>query len=232
MHISVERAHERGRTRLSWLDSKHSFSFGGYHNAHRMRFGALRVLNDDLVAAGNGFSPHEHSNMEIVTIIVSGTLEHKDSTGGGGRLRRGDVQAMTAGTGVTHSEMNPSIRTACHFLQVWIQTRKLGAKPEYDTRKFTLKRNQLATLAGPGGLGINANARILRAKTDRGRTITHLTTLGRGTFVFLIAGMVELDNEILHAGDSASITDAKEVIISAKSQSDVLVIDVPMAGKT
>ncbi len=201
--ITVRPASGRGQTNLGWLDSRHTFSFGGYHDADQMGFGDLRVLNDDHVEPGGGFGTHGHRDMEILSFVLSGSLEHKDSMGTGSVLRPGDVQRMSAGTGVTHSEFNPSKRAPVHFLQVWILPDRTGIEPEF-----------------------HQDASVYRAALEAGQSAEHRPAPGRRVWLQVARGAVTLNGVALKEGDGASVTGERSLTLAGQSPSDVLLFDL------
>ena len=225
----------RGAGRIGWLDSKHTFSFGRYYNPEMMGFGPLRVINDDILAPSRGFGTHPHDNMEIFTYVVSGALEHKDTTGGHAVLRRGDVQAMSAGSGLAHSEMNPSATEPVRLLQIWIEPDRQGHTPRHAERRFddAAKRNRLVVMASPDGAGgslpIHQDARILATVLDSGAAVTHALAPGRSAWVQVVMGSVSLNGTPLGPGDGAAITDEQALTIAATEPAEVLVFDLPFA---
>lgn len=237
MPISVFPSASRGHVKQDWLESWFSFSFANYYNPQRMGFGALRVLNDDIIDAGTGFDMHPHANMEIVTIPLEGGLRHKDSSGGEGVIKAGDVQIMSAGTGIVHSEHNASHQFAAHTLQIWVLPEKIGIKPRYDQKVFAPdgRRNQWQTLVSPqansGALWINQNAYFSRIELEAGKSITYAThDPANGVFLFVIEGSVTVEDKMLFRRDAAEITDIVEVELKAQEFSDLLAIEVPMVS--
>ena len=230
--ITVRPASGRGQTNLGWLDSRHTFSFGGYHDADQMGFGDLRVLNDDHVEPGGGFGTHGHRDMEILSFVLSGSLEHKDSMGTGSVLRPGDVQRMSAGTGVTHSEFNPSKRAPVHFLQVWILPDRTGIEPEYEQRSFPEeeRRGLLRLVASrdgrEGSVSIHQDASVYRGALEAGQSAEHRTAPGRRVWVQVARGAVTLNGVALKEGDGASVTDERSLTIAGQSPSDILLFDL------
>ena len=186
---------ERGQTRLPWLDSRHSFSFGEYYDPRHMGFGALRVINEDWVAPAGGFATHGHRDMEIVTYVIEGALEHKDSLGNGSIIRPGEVQRMSAGTGIRHSEFNPSQTQGVHLLQIWIQPDRQGLQPSYEqkTAPRAARDGRFVRIAGPGEdavVGIHQDARILAAEVAPGVAVAHDPGPGRRAWVQVVRGSV------------------------------------------
>lgn len=210
MSLQTHHANSRGRTTTNWLESYHSFSFNEWYDPTRMGFGNLRVLNDDIIAPGAGFPPHSHRDMEIVTILLSGTLEHRDSTGGHGIIKAGEVQHMSAGTGVTHSEYNASNTEPVHLLQLWIVPNKKGITPSYSQKKFHLTKNKLVPVAGDEGLHMHADATIYLVELE-----DSIAFNGKN-YVFVIDGEIEVNKEKLHKGDAVGIDEEIEITGSGK----------------
>lgn len=228
--IQVRRADERGLTETDWLRSRHSFSFGDYHDPRHMGLGPLRVLNDDVVQGGGGFPTHGHRDMEIVSYVLEGAMEHRDSAGHQHVIRAGEVQFMRAGTGVEHSEMNASPAEPVHFLQIWFLPRTRGQPPAYDQRKVEFPVQGWATLASPagelGGLPIDSDAVLLAAKLQGGQRLGHVVHGGRQTYVFVIEGAVAVGGEQLRRGDAALVRDGV-VGVKPSEASHVLLFDLP-----
>jgi redox-sensitive bicupin YhaK (pirin superfamily) len=234
-NINIIRAHERGRSRLGWLDSYHSFSFGEYYNARRMGFGPLRVINDDIVSGGSGFGTHPHRDMEIVSIPLRGALAHKDSMGHTETIVVDEVQAMTAGSGITHSEFNPSAHDEVNFLQIWLLPRKTGLPPAYGQKKFAREDAQKAWqilvdgVSNNGALRINQDARIARRFVTAGEKIDYrLAAPQRGLYLMLIEGAVAVAEEELDRRDALELSGGSEISITAREDSYLLAIDVPL----
>ncbi len=230
--ITLRPANQRGRTALDWLDSRHSFSFGDYYDPAHMGFRSLRVINDDRVAAGGGFGRHPHRNMEIVTSVLEGALEHRDSLGTGSVIRAGDVQRMTAGTGIYHSEFNPSEDGPVHLLQIWLLPEELNLRPGYEQRSA-------AELAGGGPLRLLASrdgrdgsvtvrqdADLFAARLGAGEAVTHRLRPGRGAWVQVTRGAVELNGRPLRPGDGAAVEDEAELRLTAAEPAEALVFDL------
>jgi redox-sensitive bicupin YhaK (pirin superfamily) len=229
VHIPAE---SRGLTKLDWLNSRHSFSFGGYYNPKRMGFGELRVLNDDTVAPGKGFGMHFHDNMEIVTFVLKGSLEHKDSTGGEGILKAGQMQRMTAGKGIQHSEFNPSQSELVHFLQIWVIPETQDLEPEYEQKDYAplLEPGQLTVLVSPqkqeNTLFIHQNVRFSMARMNKGTALNYpVSSQSNGVYLFLIEGEVRIGEELLKAGDAAEVTKAAQIALVSAQPSLVLFIE-------
>lgn len=227
-------AGDRGRTALGWLDSYHSFSFGEYYDPSRIHFGALRVLNDDTVAGGAGFGTHPHRNMEIVSIPLEGIIMHKDSMGHAEALRPGEIQVMSAGTGITHSEYNGSSDNELRFLQLWIIPNAAGVEPRYQQISIAdLPRNAGHVVVGPKDSGsplwMHQHAWLSVAHLDAGKQVLYQTKRdGNGVYVFVVSGTVEVAATRLQQRDAAGITDATSTTIQAVTDCYVVIIDVPM----
>ena len=229
-------ANERGHANHGWLDAHHSFSFANWYDPSKMHFGALRVLNDDIVKGGTGFGKHPHDNMEIITIILDGTLAHKDSMGHEQTIVPGEVQVMSAGSGVFHSEYNHDPHKSVNVLQTWIFPNKRNVEPRYDQRAFDEadRRNQLQMLVSPidnddAGLKIHQDAWIYRTKLDAGQSVSHkLHSKGHGAYIFVIEGQVEIEGNTLNKRDAIGVSDAEAYEIKAGADSDVIVFEVPM----
>jgi hypothetical protein len=226
---------ERGHVNLGWLNSFHSFSFGQYYDPKKVHFGALRVLNDDSVSGGGGFGTHPHDNMEIVTIPLEGNLAHKDSTGNEGIIRKGDVQIMSAGTGIRHSEYNASSTEFARFLQIWVFPKLQNIKPEYGQKSFDLngRKNKWQFVVSPDGedqgLNINQDARFSLADIKAGSSLSYnMKWKNSGLYVFVIEGEIKIGNQLLSLRDALGITDTENVILEAGSDSQVLAIEIPM----
>lgn len=212
MTITIRKAEERGRADFGWLDSRHTFSFGHYYDPGHMGFGPLRVINDDRVAPGGGFPTHPHSDMEIVSYVLEGALEHKDSMGTGCVIRRGDVQRMSAGTGIRHSEFNASDALPVHFLQIWIIPEKKGLKPTYEQKAFAdeEKRGRLRLIASQdgreGSVTVQRDVSLFAALLGNGQAVSHELAPRRGAWVQVASGSILLNGETLNEGDAASVT--------------------------
>lgn len=230
--ITIRRAKDRGHADHGWLNTNHSFSFGQYHDPEHMGFRSLRVLNDDIVAPGKGFPTHPHRDMEIISYVLEGAMEHKDSTGGGGVLRNGDVQCMTAGTGVTHSEFNHSKLEPVHFLQIWIIPEREGLEPAYEQKHFAAsdRSNCLCVIASPdereASLRIHEDVVVYAAMLDEGAAVKHKLATGRHGWVQVARGDIILNGEKLSTGDGAAISDEAELQIAANAQTELLLFDL------
>ncbi len=226
-------ADSRGLANHGWLISRHSFSFASYYNPDRVNFGALRVLNDDIVKPGMGFGTHPHDNMEIISIPISGSLAHKDSTGREQEIKTGEVQIMSAGSGIEHSEYNYSKKEAVNFLQIWILPKKKNIKPRYDQKDFSqvLNHNELVTVVSPeneNALWINQDAEFSLGRLKTGTTIRHkLKFKDNGIYAFLIDGEVEINKTKLQSRDAVGFFDLKEITVDIHKESTLLLIEVP-----
>lgn len=236
MNKTIHRAETRGHANHGWLDTHHTFSFAGYYDPQRVHFGALRVLNDDTVAPGEGFGTHPHDNMEIVSIALEGALRHGDSMGNMQVLRPGEIQVMSAGTGITHSEMNASATEPVKFLQIWVLTDAQGHTPRYNQLELApARRNELRTIVAPEGRGdehvgwIHQDAWFSTLDLDKDHTVEYrMKTSGHGAYVFVIEGNVKLADEELGPRDGVGITDTDEFLIKGDTDARVLIIEVPM----
>ena len=227
--LQIRPSEERGHNRLSWLDSRFTFSFDQYHDPNHVHFRALRVLNEDVVAPGQGFGMHPHRDMEILTWILDGAIEHRDSSGGSGIIRPGELQHMSAGTGVLHSEFNPSKKDPAHLLQIWLLPERNGLKPEYDQLSFTNEelRNQFHHVAGPQApVTIHQDADLFIARLDKGVETKHSLKDGRHAWVQVARGAVRLNGTDLKAGDGVAISNERQVRIQAKETAEVLLFDL------
>lgn len=230
--IKVRHAGERGKTRASWLDSNHTFSFNRYYDARWSGFRDLLVINEDFVAPAQGFGTHSHDNMEILSYVVEGALEHRDSAGGSGVLRPNELQRMSAGTGVSHSEFNPSETGATHFLQIWILPEQDGLRPEYEQRSFPeSERRERLRLIGSragsdGSVTIHQNVKVYDASLAAGNVVSHQLDRDRYAWIQVIKGIVTVNGTTLGPGDGASISDATDLSIEATEASEILLFDL------
>ena len=232
MTIHVLHSAMRGRADHGWLQSRHSFSFADFYNPQQMGYRSLRVINEDVVQGGTGFPTHPHRDMEILTYIVDGALEHKDSTGGHSIIRRGEVQRMTAGTGVRHSEFNASKSEPVHLLQIWLLPDERNLAPGYEQKLFTdaEKQNRLLPLVSPDGrdgtLKIHQDAFLFASVLEAGQTVVHPLAKGRGAWVQVIKGELTANDQAIAAGDGAAIEDADTVSIRADQASEFILFDL------
>jgi len=231
--IRIRPAAARGHTRLGWLDSLHTFSFGDYRDPAQLGFRNLRVINEDRVAPGKGFAPHGHRDMEILTLVLSGALEHRDSLGNGSVIRPGEVQRMSAGTGITHSELNASASEPVHFLQIWIEPDRAGLAPGYEQRAFasaggTSELQLLASQDGrDGSLRLNARAELHAARIAAQDSLAFAPRLARSAWLQVIRGELSVAGFSLAEGDGAALEGERELELRAKEPSELLVFDLP-----
>jgi len=231
--ITLRRSHERGHADHGWLKSAHTFSFANYYDPEYMGFRVLRVINDDYVAPSAGFPTHGHKDMEIVTYVLSGALEHKDSMGNGSVIRPGDVQRMSAGTGVQHSEYNASSAEQVHLLQIWILPSRNGIRPGYEQKTFpeSEKLGKLRLVASPdgadGSVTIHQDARIYASILDPGNSATHALAPGRHAWVHVASGELELNGKTLGSGDAAAVSAEDSIRFTGKEKTELLLFDLP-----
>jgi len=228
--VYLRRSHERGPSDLGWLQSRHTFSFGSYYDPDHMGVSMLRVINDDQVRAGAGFATHSHQDMEIISYVKQGTIEHKDSMGNVEVLPAGEFQLMSAGTGVTHSEYNPSKTEALSFLQIWIQPAELGVKPGYQQKSFGLNKG-LTAIVSPDGrdgtLKIHQDAWLYQLRLDRGQIEQHTLDAGRTSYVHVISGNLGVNEHRLEAGDGIGLSDVAVIQFDAQEATEALLFDLP-----
>lgn len=232
MKITIRKASERGHADHGWLNSHHTFSFADYHDPAHMGFRALRVINDDHVAAGKGFGTHPHRDMEIFSYVLAGALEHKDSLGNGRVLTPGQIQLMSAGRGVTHSEFNPSPTEAAHFLQIWIQPRERGLAPSYTEWHPKPEHDSAAKVlvispdGRDGSATIHQDADIYRVRLASGENVTHELRAGRALWIQVASGALDLNGHALATGDGASTEDAGTLTLKATQPTELLLFDI------
>ncbi|MEN1679376.1 MAG: pirin family protein [Planctomycetota bacterium] len=230
--LLIRQAAERGHTDLGWLKSFHSFSFGGYYDQRHMGFRSLRVINDDKIAAGQGFPTHPHRDMEIISYVLDGALQHKDSTGRGAIIRPDDIQMMSAGTGITHSEYNPSRSDSNHFLQIWIKPSMRRVQPRYSDAKVTAdqKQNQWRKIAGPdgsdGAVSIYQDAHIYATKLTAGAEIDFTVEHGRHAWLQVARGRLEVNGASLGTGDAVATSRATQLHARAVEETDALLFEL------
>ena len=230
--ITVRPGSKRGSSKFDWLDSRHTFSFGDYYDPQQMGFSDLRVINEDRVAPGAGFPTHSHRDMEIITYVLEGALAHKDSTGASSVIRVGDVQRMSAGTGISHSEYNASQAEPVHFLQIWIIPNETGLKPGYEQRSFDLNKKigSWLLVAAPdardGALKIHQDAELLLSVLPKGEKLNYSLRVGREAWVQVGRGKVTLNGSLLGEGDGAAISSEQAVDLTANDQSEILLFDL------
>jgi quercetin 2,3-dioxygenase len=231
--MKIIRAKDRFHIESDWLSAYWLFSFDRYYDPDNMTFGPLRVFNHDTVAGGGGFPTHPHREMEIVTYVLEGALRHKDSTGGNGLIRAGEVQRMTAGTGVAHSEFNSSEDETVKLLQMWVLPERSGLKPSYEQKQFTVEQRTGALLPiasgqdAPGALKIHQDVTFYVSRLREGDRVTHELKPGRRAFLYMIGGEIMLNEERLSAGDQARVTDVTKLEIAGARESEVILIDLP-----
>ncbi|MEO8759291.1 MAG: pirin family protein [Bacteroidia bacterium] len=233
--VIIHKAETRGHANHGWLNAHHTFSFASYHDDQRVHFGELRVLNDDIIAGGMGFGTHPHDNMEIITIPLSGDLEHKDSMGNASVIKQGDVQVMSAGTGIQHSEKNHNKDKECKLLQIWVFPNKQNVTPRYGQISFNPaeRKNKWQQIISPNendaGLWIHQNAWFYLTDLDAGKELTHKLNLkGNGVYIFVMEGEVTVNNNPLQKRDGIGITGAETINLMANSNAEVLLMELPM----
>jgi len=231
--ITRRLAQDRGHAQHGWLDSYHTFSFADYYDPRHMGFRTLRVINEDRVQPGKGFGTHPHRDMEIISYVLEGALAHKDSLGTGSVIRPGEVQRMTAGTGVTHSEFNPSRTEPVHFLQIWLLPERAGLPPSYEQRAFPTeeKQGRLRLVASPdgreGSVTIHQAVDLYASLLAPGQAVTHRLTPGRHAWVQVLRGTIRLNDTALSAGDGAAASEEALLTMTATDPAEVLLFDLP-----
>ncbi len=231
--ITLRKSDDRGHAQHGWLDSYHSFSFADYHDPKHMGFGPLRVINEDRILPGTGFGTHGHRDMEIISYVLQGSLAHKDSMGNVKSIPPGDVQRMSAGTGVMHSEFNHAPGEVTHFLQIWIEPSVRGIAPSYEQKAFPEadKRGRLRLVAAPGGedgaVTIHADARVYAGLFDGAESTRLALAPGRKAYVHLVRGALSVNGQALSGGDAAKLESESEVLLEAGREAEVLVFDLP-----
>ena len=230
--INIRRSNERGGGNYGWLNTQHTFSFDQYYDPRFMGFRSLRVINEDVVAPGEGFPTHPHRDMEIITYVLEGALEHRDSLGTGSVIRPGDGQRMSAGTGIRHSEMNASAHEPVHLLQIWIMPDKSGHKPSYEQKAFPNeeKQGKFRLIAGPdgkdGSVTIHQDAKLYVTLLKPGEEVTHKLADGRHAYVQVAKGAVELNGQLLNQGDGAAASNESKLNIKGTQDAEVLLFDL------
>lgn len=231
----IHRSDTRGHANHGWLDTYHTFSFANYYDPERVHFGSLRVLNDDTVDAGMGFGKHPHDNMEIITIPLEGDLEHKDSMGNSSVIRYGDVQVMSAGTGILHSEFNANPDRPVKLLQIWVFPNEKNVKPRYDqiTLNADDRKNKFQQILSPDpddeGVWIHQNAWFSLGSFEKGRTADYkLRKSGNGVYIFVIKGDATINGQLLNSRDGMGIQDIENIQMTADSDSEILLMEIPM----
>lgn len=230
--LNIRKANERGHANLGWLDTHHTFSFADYYDPNHMGFADLRVINDDVIAPGRGFGTHPHRDMEIITYVLEGALEHRDSMGNGSVMRPGDVQRMSAGTGVTHSEFNHSKEEPVHLLQIWLLPDRKDHKPGYEQKHFTDddKRGRLRLIASndgdDGSVAVHQDVRVYAALLDGEEAVSHEVEQGRVAWVQIARGTVAVNGQTLEAGDGAAIEAPGSLEFTDGKQGEILLFDM------
>ncbi len=231
--LAIRDADDRGHANHGWLDSYHTFSFGGYYDRQHMGVSNLRVINDDTVSPGGGFAEHGHNDMEIISYVLDGTLEHKDSMGNGSVIRPGDVQRMSAGTGVTHSEYNHSSSEPVHFLQIWLQPNAMGVEPSYDQRRFPVedRRGRWVLLVSPdgrdGSIATHQDALMFGSLLASGEILEYRFDAGRQGYLHLARGQLRVGNVTLRRGDGLKVQRHELLELKGIEDSEVLLFDLP-----
>lgn len=230
--IAIRKASDRGHANHGWLDTYHTFSFGGYRDPDHMSFRSLRVMNEDVIQPGEGFGVHPHHDMEIVTYVLEGALEHRDSMGNGEVLRPGEFQRMSAGTGITHSEFNPSANDPVHLYQIWLFPEQKGIEPSYEQKRFeeSERINRLRLVASrdaeQGSLRIHQDARIYLSSLDAGRSVTHELAPGRHAWLQVLRGSVTFAGQELTAGDGAAVSEQQALEVQAATPAEIMLFDL------
>lgn len=228
--IIIRPGNERGQTRLDWLDSRHSFSFGDYYDPSHMGFRSLRVINDDWIGPGGGFGMHPHRDMEIITYVLEGSLEHRDSLGTGSVIQPGEVQRMTAGTGIRHSEFNPSEKTPVRMLQIWLLPERNGLKPAYEQKNFSANGSGLRFVAArdgrDGAVTVHQDVNLFASRLNQGEKVQHRLEGGRHGWVQVAKGEIILNGHRLKDGDGAALSDEPGVEVTAQTPMEFLLFDL------
>ncbi len=230
--LTLRKAESRGRADHGWLSSHHTFSFADYHDPKHMGFGPLRVINDDTVAGGGGFPPHAHRDMEIISYVIEGALQHQDDLGNGSVMKPGDVQRMSAGRGVTHAEFNASKTDPVHFLQIWILPSRAGLPAGYEQKFFAAseKQGKLRLVASPdgadGSVRVQQDARLFATVLAGGQSVTHAIARGRKGWLHVVTGTAEVNGQGLKAGDALAIEGEERLSIAARDKGEVLLFDM------
>jgi quercetin 2,3-dioxygenase len=235
VNIVIHKSDSRGIANHGWLQSRHTYSFAGFYDAERMGFGKLRVLNDDIVESSMGFGTHPHENMEIISIPLSGSLRHEDSMGNQHVIESGEVQIMSAGTGITHSEYNNSATESVNFLQIWILPKKRGIEPRYAQKRFELDQriNKLQVIVAPddeqGAISINQDAYFSLLKLEDGNSINYqLFNKQNGVYIFMISGSAKIDGVNLETRDGVEVSDTSDITLEANDNAEILWIETPL----
>ena len=228
--INLRKAKDRGQSRTDWLESYHTFSFADYYDPAHHNFGNLRVINEDFVNAGKGFATHPHKDMEIITYVIQGVIEHKDSMGNGSLIHPGEIQRMSAGTGIRHSEFNHEQDQALHLLQIWITPSKTGIEPSYEQKKIVKKADQLILIGSEKGnehgVTIHQDVNVYAAYLTPKASIDHVIKANRNLWVQLVKGVIQVNSQVLHAGDGAALTQESKLQITCDQEAELLVFDL------
>lgn len=230
--LTIRKSEDRGHVDHGWLDTRHTFSFASYFDRDHLRFRTLRVINEDVVQPGHGFGTHPHDNMEIITYVLEGALEHKDSMGKGSVMQPGEVQRMSAGSGITHSEFNHSQSERVHLLQIWILPAKRGITPSYEQREFAVeeRRGRLCLVISPdaaaNALGINQDARVYLSLLSNGEQLAHEIEAGRGVWIQVARGKLTVNGTELVAGDGAAVESETRIEVVSEAESEFLLFDL------
>jgi redox-sensitive bicupin YhaK (pirin superfamily) len=231
--ITIRKSKDRGHANYGWLDTYHSFSFADYYDRVQMGFSSLRVINEDFIQAGEGFPTHGHRDMEIITYVVSGSLEHKDTLGTAAVIHSGEIQKITAGQGIRHSEFNPDKKAATHLLQIWILPDRNGYSPSYDQKSFTetFKKNELVLIASPqgreGSIQVHQNMDLLAARPQVQSNYSYLLKPDRKAWIQVIKGEININGHLILSGDGAAISEVAQLKISTQDSADFLLFDLP-----
>lgn len=234
LDLQVRRSHERGYASHDWLQSYHSFSFAEYYDRNHMHYSALRVINDDVIAAGHGFGLHPHRDMEIITYMLQGQLQHQDSMGNGSVIKAGDVQCMSAGTGIMHSELNASVSDCVHLLQIWVMPERLNIAPCYAEKHFAAehKLNRWCLIAaGDGSVGalkVHQDMKLYATLLDAGAHLAYVIAGGRSVYLHVASGDIEIDGRKFETGDAVMLDGGAELGIRSNAQSELLLFDLPL----
>ncbi|MDO8509220.1 MAG: pirin family protein [Nanoarchaeota archaeon] len=232
MNINLIKSNERGSTKLPWLESKHTYSFNRYYNPFREKFGALLVVNDDMIDPAKGFMAHPHENMEIITILLKGSLMHEDNIGNKGVINEGDVQRISAGTGIFHSEINNSLIEKTHLLQIWVEPKELGISPSYEQKSFkNIKENEFHLMVSnknKESIYIHQDAFFSLGNFNQGKKEYIIKKKANGVYLFVVEGEIKIEENILNEGDSAEIKDSEIININILENSKILIVEVPL----
>ena len=230
MEIKINKSRDRGKTKIDWLESKHGFSFGEYYNPENTNFKTLIAFNDDLVSPGRGFPTHSHENAEIITIVLEGSLKHEDSLGNKGIINKGEIQRISAGSGIYHSEYNNSKRDKVHFLQIWLQPKTINTKPSYQQFIPLIRINRLNKIISNNQeddvLQINQDSDFFLGKVSKRETINHTLKKNKDLYLFIIKGSISINQTTLSQGDSAEITSTRMISINGIKESSILLIEL------